>query len=102
MQSAWSNRGALALFENVGDVLAAVGFEGDRIGDGARHLVHSVNFAQGDDLLNMMGRVEPLFLQLAAINLSGGCEVQKSQQKRLLARFEALGQQFLGVVWIMD
>src|SRR2546423_15039010 len=102
MQSTRGARDALALFKNVGDVLAAVGFESERIGNGARYLVHPVDFAQGDDLLNMMGRVEPFFLQLAAIDWSVGRQVQEGQEEGLLACFKALGQQFLGVIGVMD
>ena len=45
MQGAGSDRRALALFENVGDVFAAISVESERILQGAGDLIHPIDFA---------------------------------------------------------
>ena len=58
-----------SLFEEIGDVFATIGVEGERILQGTGDFVLAVELAQGDDLLDVMGRVKTLFPELAAIHL---------------------------------
>jgi len=58
MQGAGRWREPLALFEEIRDVLARVDTQGVGIIDGAAGRLHSVDFAQGNDLLDMMAGVE--------------------------------------------
>lgn len=90
----------LALFEDVGDVFAADGLEGQGVGDGVRDLLRPVHFAQYDDLLDVMRGVEPLFLESAAIDLGLRGQLEEGQQQRLSAGPFALGQQLLGVIGV--
>ena len=57
---------ALALFEEVGDVLGAEGFEGQCVLEGAVDLLGAVDLTQGDDLLDVVGGVESLVFEPAA------------------------------------
>src|SRR5260221_13058006 len=75
----------LTLQENVGDILAAEGFEGDGVFDGPGDLVWAIDLAQGDDLLDMMGSIESFILEFAAKQFGLRREIEEGQQQRLIA-----------------
>ena len=93
---------AFPLFEDVGDVFAAVSLEGQRVVQGAGDFVGAVDLAQGNDLLDVMRGVEPLFLELARVEIGLRSQAQEGLQEGLLARSLAMDQQFLDVVGIAD
>src|SRR5208283_1231822 len=66
--------------------------------EGTGNFVRPVDFAEGDDLLDMMRSVEAFFLELAAIGFGVRAEVQKSQEQGLLTSLLTLGLEFLDMV----
>ena len=58
---------ALALRDEVGDILATVGAEGVRIVEGAADGGRPVDFGEGHDFLHVMAQVEPAFRELFMI-----------------------------------
>ena len=102
VQSAGRDGRALALLQDVGDVFAAISFESEGILEGVGDLINAVDFAQGHDFLDMVGSVEPFLVKFADIELGLGRQIQERQQEGLLTGFEALGQQFLGVIRIVE
>ena len=61
-----------AHLEDVGDVLAAVGFEGDAVLDGPVERIDAVDLGQGDDLAQVMARVQAPLLE-SLRNRPGRC-----------------------------
>jgi len=95
----WESR-SFPLFEDVGDIFATVGLEGQRVLESAVNFLRTVDFAQGDDFLDVVRRVEALVLQLAGVSLGVRTQGQEGQQKSLVAGFFALYQQILGMIGI--
>jgi len=58
-------RGGLALLQQVGDVITTVRLKSEGVVNGAGHGGRAVEFAQGNDFLDVVGGGEALFLQLA-------------------------------------
>jgi len=90
MQGAGRGQEPLALFEEIGDVLAGVGTQGMGVIDGAAGRLHSVDFAQGNDLLDMMADVEAALGEMIVVGLRPGREVQERQEQPLVAHAAAL------------
>jgi len=80
VQRAWRDLGSFALFQDIGDVFATVGLESQRVMERAVDLFQAIDFAQGDDLLDVMPAVEALVLQFASVSLGVGAEGQEGQQ----------------------
>jgi len=57
-----------------------------------------VDFAEGDDLLDVMRSVDALFLELAAIGFGVRAKVQKGQEQGMQTSLLTLGLEFLEVV----
>jgi len=95
-------RGGLTLLQQVGDIITAVRLKSEGIVNGAGHGVRAVEFAQGNDLLDVVGGREAFFLQLAIIRLGLGRQVEKGRQQGLLAGADALGHQFTIVIGVAD
>ena len=93
---------AFTLFEDVGDVFAAVGLEGEGVVQGAGGFVRAVDLAQGDDFLDVVRGVEALFLQLARVEVGLGSQAQEGLQEGLLAGALAIDQQFLDMIGVAD
>src|SRR5262249_17391427 len=88
--------------QNVGDVLGAEGLECEPVRDGAGHRIGGVDLGQRQDLADVVAGVEPALLQAVVI----GCRIRRQRQEAhhqtLFAGSAALGDQTLGVVWILD
>lgn len=82
---------AFALFKDVGDIFAAIGLEGQGVVERVGDLVRAVELAQGDDLLDVVRGVEPLFLKLARVEVGLGSQAQEGLEEGLLARPVAMG-----------
>ncbi len=67
----------LPLQENVGHVFAAERFKGDGVLNGSGDLVWPIDFAQGNNLLDVMESVEPFVLELAIEQLGRRAEVEE-------------------------
>ena len=96
------SRGGLALLQQVGDVITAVRLKSEGVVNGSGHGVRAVEFAQGNDFLDVVGGREAFFLQLAIIRLGLGRQVEKGRQQGLLAGADALGHQFTIVIGVAD
>ena len=90
------------MLEDVGDVFAAEGLKGEGVLEGAGDFFGAVDFAQGDDFLDVMGGVEAFVLQLAGKQLGLRARDQEGQQQSLIAGLFALRDQVLGVIGIGD
>jgi hypothetical protein len=93
---------ALPLFEEVGDVFAAIGLEGQRVVQGAGRFVGAVDLAQRNDLLDVARSIEPLFLKLACVEVRLRTQAQAGLKEGLLARAMAMDQEFLEVIRIAN
>ena len=69
---------ALPLFQDVGDVFAAVSFIGQRVVQGAGGFVQAVDLTQGDDFLDVVRGVEAFFLEFAGIEIGLGPRLRKA------------------------
>jgi len=92
----------LALFQEVGDVFAAVSVEAQGVLEGAGHLVGAVELAQRHDLLNVVGSVETFFPEFAAVDLGLWPQAQESLQAGLITGSATLPQKFLDMVEVFD
>ena len=86
------------LGQDVGNVFAANGLEAQGVLKGTGNFVRPVDFAEGDDLLDVMRSVEAFFLELATIGFGVRAKVQKSQEQGLLTSLLSLGLEFLDMV----
>ena len=102
MQSPGLGRGPLPLFQEVGDVFATEGVVSPGVLQGALDFLAAVEFAQGDDLLDLVPRVAALFLQTAVIVRRVGREGQEPAQQLLGSGLAALGQEFLDVLGLLQ
>lgn len=102
MQGARFGHEALALFQEVGDILATIGAEGVRVIERATDGIGAVNFSQGHDFLHVMTQVEPAFGQLVMIGLRMGREPEEGEEEPLVTGFAALVQERLHVVGLLD
>ena len=68
----------LALFQEIGDVFAAVSIEGQSILEGTSHFIGAVELAQRHDLLNVVGSVEAFFPEFAAVKFGLRPQAQES------------------------
>lgn len=90
MQGAGLGGGAFALFQDIGDIFTAVRLERQGVFQGACDLLRAVDFAPGDDFLEVVRAVEALVLQLAGISRGVRTQRQESQEQALRARLFAL------------
>ena len=56
-----------ALFAKIGDVLTGESLEGEGILHGPGHLLYPVDFAQGDDLVEVMAGIHAAFFKLSVV-----------------------------------
>jgi hypothetical protein len=61
----------LALFQDIGDVLTAEGLQDQSILDGASDRIGSVDFAESENLAQVMPRVQAPLLEFLVIALGG-------------------------------
>ena len=93
---------ALALFQKVGDVFAALRIEGQGVLKGAGYFVGAVELAQRDDLLNVVRGVEAFFPEFTAVEFGLRSQAQEGLQAGLVAGSVTLGQEFLDMVGVAD
>ena len=68
MQGGRLEGGLLALEQKVGDLFAAERFKGQGVFEGASDFLRTVELAQRDDLLDVVGSIEPLVLKAATVD----------------------------------
>ena len=75
------NEKALALFEDVGDVIAREGSKFESVFDSASDFLGTIDFTQGHDLGDVNPRIEATILKLAIILLGMRAERIKTQEQ---------------------
>ena len=93
---------AFLLFQQVGNVLATNGSKAQRMTQGLVDFLRSIDFTESDDLLDMMGGIESLFVEPAGIVLGVGTHGQKAQQGGLSTGLAPLIEQFPLVLRVAD
>jgi len=92
----------LALFQEIGDVFAAVSIEGESILEGTSHFIGAVELAQRHDLLNVVGSVEAFLPEFATVEIGLRPQAQESLQAGLVAGSVTLRQEFLDMIGVFD
>ena len=93
---------ALALFEDVSNVIAAEGLELEGIFDGTGHFVGAINLAQCDDLGDVESRAQAALLELAMILFGTRTESIKAQEQFGIPGCAAPLKKFLDVVRVFE
>lgn len=98
MQGARLRQQALALFQQVGDVLATERLELAGVLDGAGRLVRAVDFTQSHDLADVVQDIQTPLLQFLVEGLGFRREGQQAHEQLLILGLAALLQEFAGMV----
>ena len=86
------------MFQEIGDVLAGEGLEGEGILDRPADLILVVDLTEGDDLLHVVAWIHAAFIELPVVVRGPGGEREKAQEEALVPGFLALSEKWLGVV----
>ena len=81
-----------AHFQDVGDVFTAIGSEDDAVLDRPVHRIHAIDFAQGDDLAQVMARVHAALFESLVIHLGLARQAQETHQQALFLGRAPLGE----------
>ncbi len=98
MQRSRFGKLAVALFEQVGDILTGKRAEGKGVLDGPCHRILSVDVAEGDDLADVMQRVHATLLKLLVIVVGPGMQSQEVSEDDLVVSLFALSHQGFGMI----
>ena len=102
MQRAGLRTEALALFEDVSNVIAAECRKFESVLDGASDFVRAIDFTQGHDFGDVNPGIEATFLKLAMILLGTRAESIKTQEQFGVAGLASLIEQILDVIWVFE
>ena len=102
MEGAGFADGTGALGQEIGEVLDAEGVEGEGVLEGASGGVASVDFDQGESLLDVMGEVGTPLTQLLEVGLGLRAQGEELDELELAATLTPLGEEFLLVLGVDD
>jgi hypothetical protein len=102
MQGAGLRCEALALFEQIGNVIATEGLELEGIFDGASNFVGAIDLAQSHDLGKVVARAQAAILELAVIFLGRRTKSVKTQEQFRVTGCVAPLKEFLTVIGVFE
>src|SRR5579871_5274611 len=102
MQRARFGQLALVLFDDVGDVFAAVGLVLVSVLDGSGDFFQAIDFDQGEDFLDVMAGVKPALPELLIIFWSLWTQTQEAREQQLFTCLLPLGQQRLSMIGVFE